>query len=276
MQRNLTLIALVLLIALPLAAQELTVDQVIAKNIEARGGMDKIKAVKTMKATGKMMVGPGLEVPFVAYQARPDMLRLEFTFQGLTAVQAYDGQNGWSIMPFQGKKDAEPMSADEVKQIQDDADIDGVLVDYKQKGHKVELLGKDKAEGADVYKLKFTHKNGNEKLIFVDADSFLEIKTESKRMVRGNEVEIESSIGDYKEVDGLVIPFASEAGPKGRPERQKITVETIQFNVPVDTAMFKMPPPAPAAATPEEKKEPAPTTPQKPADKPKTEEKPKN
>jgi hypothetical protein len=277
MQRKLLLAALILFIALPLLAQELTVDQVIAKNIEAHGGMAKLKSVNTMKATGRLALPNGMEIPITAYQMRPNKQRLEIHVQGMTGIQAYDGTNGWQLMPFQGKKDPEPVSPDEAKEMADDSDIDGPLVDYKEKGNKVELLGKEKVEGADAYKLKVTMKNGTEKLLYLDADSFLEIKSESKRTRQGNIVESEASIGDYKEVDGMMMAHAVEAGPKGRPERQKFIMDKIEINVPVDAAIFNMPPPAPAAASPEEKKEPAQTNPPpaKPADKPKTEDKPK-
>lgn len=271
MQRKLFLAALILLIALPLAAQDLTLDQIIAKNIEAHGGMAKIKAVNTVKATGKMSLPNGIEIPFVAYQMRPNKQRIEFTAQGLTGIQAFDGANGWQLMPFQGKKDPEPVSPDEAKEMADDADIDGPLVDYQAKGNKVELLGKEKVEGADAYKLKVTMKSGSEKILYLDADSFLEIRSEGKRKIRGTDVETESSMGDYKEVDGLVMPFSNEAGPKGRPERQKFTVDKYEINVPVDAAMFNMPAAPKPAAAPEEKKEPAQTNPAatKPEDKPK-------
>jgi hypothetical protein len=133
-------------------------------------------------------------------------------------------------------------------------------VDYKAKGNTVEYLGKDKMEGTDVYKLKVTRKNGDVSTLYLDADTFLEIKGEQKRMVRGSEQELETSIGDYKEVDGLMFPFGIEAGQKGSPQKQKITIEKVELNVPVEDASFKQPPPAPA---PTEK--PA----EKPADKPK-------
>jgi outer membrane lipoprotein-sorting protein len=279
MHRKLALFALALLVALPLAAQELTVDQLIAKHIEAQGGMAKMKSINTVKITGRVEVGPGVEAPIVVYKRRPDQMRMELAIQGLTMVRSYDGtsKTGWAIIPFQGKKDGEPMTADDIKEAAEGADFDGPLVDYAAKGNKVELLGKESVEGSPAYKLKLTRKSGNVENVYLDADSFLEVRSEAKRMIRGNEVETESTIGDYKTVDGLVVPFSAEEGAKGRPEKQKITFEKYEFNVPVDAAMFAMPAPAPKAATPEEKKEPTPTTPAKPEDKPKTTtDKPKN
>ena len=223
-----------------------TVDEIIAKNVQARGGMEKLKAVQSIKSTANMSMGPGMEAPGVLFQKRPALARLDFTVQGLTATQAYDGKGAWQIMPFTGKKDAEPMSADETKEVEEMADLDGPLVDYKSKGHQVELLGKEKVEGTDAYKIKATLKNGDVQTIYIDADSFLEIQEETKRTVRGSEQLVESAIGDYKDVDGVLFPFAIESGVKGSQEKQKLTITKIELNVPVDDSVFKMPAAAPA------------------------------
>ena len=104
-----------------------TVDEIIAKNIQARGGADKLKSVQSVKSTATMAMGPGMEAPGVLIQKRDNLARLEFTIQGLTAVQAYDGKNAWQVMPFMGKKDPELMSADEAKEMEETADMDGPL-----------------------------------------------------------------------------------------------------------------------------------------------------
>jgi len=234
--------------ALASAAWGQTVDEIIAKNIQARGGADKLASVKTFKTTATLAMGPGMEAPGTLIVKRGNLARLEFTMQGLTAVQAYDGKSAWEVMPFMGKKDPELMSADEAKDLQEMADIDGPLVDYKAKGHRVEFLGKEKVEGTDAYKLKLTLKNSDVVTVYIDADSFLEIKEETKRMVRGSEQEIEQSIGDYKEVDGIVFPFAMESGIKGSQEKQKLTISKVELNVPADDSIFKMPAAAPAPA----------------------------
>ena len=147
------------------------------------------------------------------------------------------------------------MSADEKKDLEENADIDGPLVDYKSKGNKVELLGKDKLEGSDVYKLKATLKNGDVVTIYLDADSYLEVKEEVKRNVRGTDQEVESLLGDYKEVNGLMFPFSMENGIKGSQQKEKLTISKIELNIPVEDAMFKMPAATAAPATkPEETK----------------------
>lgn len=223
----------------PLPAQ--TVDDVVSKNTEARGGLARIKAVKSIRMTGRMTVGPGGEAPLVIEIKRPNKVRLDVTLQGMTLSQAYDGKSGWQLNPFGGSKNAEPMSPEDLKQADDSSDIDGSLVDWKTKGHKVELVGKEKVEGTDTYKLKVTLKTGTIQYLYLDADSYLDIKVEAKRTIRGTEMETEQTIGDYKEVGGLLIPHALESGAKGRPERQKITIEKIELDVPIDDGRFAMP-----------------------------------
>ena len=231
--------ALAALMACPAVAQ--TVDELVAKNIEARGGMEKIKAVKSARTTGKMVMGQGFEAPFVMMEKRPKLTRMEFTFQGMTGVQAFDGKNGWAIMPFMGKKEPEAVPAEDNKLMDQQADMDGPLVDYKEKGHKVELLGKEQVEGADAFKLKLTMKGGDTRTIYLDADSYLEIKMEAKRTMRGAEVEGETLYGDYKDEGGMMMPHSIETGAKGSPQKQKLVFEKIELNPDLADSLFAMP-----------------------------------
>jgi outer membrane lipoprotein-sorting protein len=141
------------------------------------------------------------------------------------------------------------MSADDLKNIQSEADVDGPLVDYKGKGNKVELVGKEKVGGADAYNLKITLKNGDIRNLYISAASFLPIKESGKTMQRGKEIMSESTIGDYKEVNGLQVPFSIQIHAAGSEiEDAKVTFEKIEFNVPVEDSVFKMPPPTSAPA----------------------------
>jgi len=228
-----------MLFAASVSAQSL--DEILAKYAEARGGMDKVKAVKSMRMTGTTTMGPGIEAPITVEMKRPKYMRTELTLQGLTVVQAYDGQTAWAIMPFMGKKDAEALPEDQTKMAEEQADLDGVLIDSKEKGHTVELVGKESIEGTDAYKLKVTLKNGDVRYVFLDAEYFLEIRTEGTRTVRGSQVDFEASIGDYKEVDGLMFPHSIESGAKGSPQRQKTTISKIELNPDLDDGRFKMP-----------------------------------
>lgn len=235
------IIAFVIGIALAAPAASQTVDEIIAKHIEAIGGLEKIRAVKTVRMTGKMTVGPGIEAPVVMELKRPNAMRLDITVQGMVGSQAFDGTKGWSLMPFGGSKVPQEMAADEAKLAQEQAEIDGPLVDYKAKGNTVELQGKEKVEGSEAYKLKVTLKNGVVRTMYIDAEHFLQIKEEAKRTIRGTEVDSETIVGDYKEVGGMMFPHSIDSGQKGNPQRQKLVIEKIELNVPIDDARFKMP-----------------------------------
>lgn len=227
-----------LIMSLPISAQ--SVDEILAKYYQARGGLEKIKSIRTLRLTGKIS-GGGMEFPVVMEQKRPNLMRLEFTLQGLTGIQAYDGKRGWMVMPFGGKKDPEPMDEDMLKQLAQQADIDGALVDYKEKGHQVELIGKESVEGTDAYKLKLTRRDGDVEYIYLDTDSYMEIKVEGKRTIRGTEFEGETVYGDYKQVNGLMMPHSIESGAKGSSQKQKIMIEKIEINPPIEDSRFAMP-----------------------------------
>lgn len=264
--------ALALALAATAAAQ--TADEIVAKHVAARGGAEKLRAIKSVRMTGRIELGGGLTAPVVMELKRPAFARLEFTIQGMTGTQAYDNGSGWKIMPWEGKKDAEPLGTDELKDMADNADWEGPLVDHKAKGHKVELVGKEAVEGTDAYKLKVTKKGGDVVNIYLDADSYLEIKSDNKRMIRGSEVELETASGDYKEAGGVYFPYSIEVGAKGVPQKQKITIEKIEINPEIADARFKMPAPARAAdgnapaAKPENKEAETKPAGKKPEEKP--------
>ena len=231
-------VCLTALFAVPAFAQ--TADELIAKSLQAQGGADKMKAMQTVKMSGKMKMGP-MEAPFVITKARPDAMRMDFTIQGMTATQAYDGTTGWMVMPFQGKKDAAKMPEDMVKAFKDEADFDGPVVDYKAKGNKVEYIGKEDVQGSPAYKLKVTTKSGAESVTFLDAESYLPIRSEGKRKMNGTDVETETTIGDYKQVDGMTFPYSIESHMKGKSAGQSMAIEKIEINPKIDAASFVMP-----------------------------------
>jgi outer membrane lipoprotein-sorting protein len=241
----LTALALGLLLAPAVHAQ--TVDEILTKHFAAQGGVEKMKALNSMRITGSITVGQGMEAPVVMERKRPGKQRLEFTFQGMVGVQAFDGEQAWSVMPFMGKKDPEAASEEDTKLQKDDADFDGPLLDWKAKGHTVELAGKEQVEGAEAFKLKVTKKNGYVDYYYIDTETYLLVKQDSKRKRQGTEFEAESFFSDYKDVEGYMLPFTMEQAAKGAPQRQKFTFAKVEVNVPIDDARFKMP--AVAAAT---------------------------
>ncbi|MGC1978453.1 MAG: hypothetical protein WA671_17155 [Candidatus Sulfotelmatobacter sp.] len=227
-----------------------TADELIAKNIEARGGIEKMKAIKTLRMTGKFDGADGFTASAGQENERPDLVRETFSLQGMTAVQAYDGATGWQIQPFNGKKDPELMGEDDMRDLLLDADFDGPLVDYKGKGSTVEYLGHDVVDGDDALRLKITLKNGDIIYDYLDPDTFIEIRKEIQQFIRGSVRDRVVGLGSYKPVAGVMYPFSMSQGPKNNPDAQTVTVQKMEANVTIDPADFMLP----ASLKTEEKK----------------------
>ena len=239
-----------LLLAAAAAARAQSADELVAKNIEAKGGLARIKSIQTLRMKGKLVQGP-FSAEVGREQRRPNLLRETLTVQGMTQVQAYDGEAGWQISPFQGRKDPERLGEDDLRDLVETADIDGPLVDYKEKGNTVEYLGRDTVDGDDVLRLKCTLKNGDVVYYYLDPDSYLEIRTERQQFIRGSVRESQTDLGSYKPVAGVLYPFSLETGPKNDPtQRSRISVESLEANVSLEEAAFKMPSTAPRTTTP--------------------------
>lgn len=248
------LLSLCAVVLLAISAFGQTADELLEKNLKAMGGKDKLMALKSVRMTGKMKMGP-MDAPLTLTKARPSQMRVDFTIQGMTGSQAYDGTTGWTLMPFMGNKDAQKMTEEQLKDIRTEADFDGPTFDYKAKGNKVEYVGKEDVQGTPAYKLKVTTKDGKESNVYFDADTYLAIKTDATRNMQGQDVEIETTIGDYKTVDGLLFPYSIESHQKGKEGAggQAILIDKIELDPKVDAAMFTMPA---VAAKPVEKSEP--------------------
>lgn len=247
MLRSLLFASLAAAAALPAAGQ--TADEVIAKNVEARGGLDKLRAVQSLRMTGTVSMGPGMDAPMVLELARGNRMRMEFTVQGKKGVQTFDGTNGWVLMQFMGQTEPEAMPAGAVKDVLEQTDIDGPLVDYQKKGHTVAYVGKDKAPGTDAYHLRVTLKSGVVREIWIDAATGLEVRGEGRREMGGRTMEAETTLGDYRAVGGLQFPHRIEGGPKGSPQKQTIAISKVEINPAIDAARFGKP----TAAAPADK-----------------------
>ena len=234
-------VAALALCAAPLSAQ--SADSLIAKYIQASGGLARIQALQSLRRTGKYTGGGGFEAVVVQENKRPNSVREEFSIQGMTGINAYDGHTGWKIEPWQGKRDPEALGEEEMHGILDDADFDGPLVNYQAKGNKVEFRGIEQIEGSDAYKLKVTRPNGDVSFYYLDTEYYVPIRIDTQRMIRGAPQESETSLGDYKQVNGVYLPFSYESGAKGSSstDRSKITYDKIEANVPLDDVLFSRP-----------------------------------
>jgi len=217
-----------------------TADELVAKNIEAKGGATALHNLQSLRVKGKLLVPiqGQIELGYLQTKKRPDEVRTEASIQGMTQIEAYDGKDGWKISPFFGRKDPERMSADDVKALVEDTEMDGPLADWKAKGSTVEYLGTEDVDGTPAHKLKVVRKNGDVSFVYLDPDHFLEIRIVTQRVRHGAHEEVEMDLGDYEKAGDVFVPTSIEVGQKGSAEKQTIVVDKVEANVPVDDTMF--------------------------------------
>lgn len=219
-----------------------SLDELVAKNIEAKGGLTALHAVQSLKLSGKLLVNNDqIELAYVEYKKRPGMVRAEASLQGLTAVQAWDGKQAWQIQPFQGRKDPEQQPVDDAKDLIEDADFDGPLVDWQAKHYKLDYLGTEDVDGTEAHKIQVTKPDGDVLYVYLDPDYFLEIRVLARHLVRGAPKETVSDFGDYEKVDGVYYPFSIVSGDKGSTDRQKTQYDKAEANTVNDDALFHFP-----------------------------------
>jgi outer membrane lipoprotein-sorting protein len=246
---NMKALGVAVLCLLPVTAAAQTATAIVAKVFAARGGLVKIRAVKSQRVTGTIAFGSEASGPFVVELKRPLKMHMQLTVQNLTMIRVYDGKSaGWANNPFAGKMIPADMSDEELKNISEESDFDGPLVDYQRKGHQIALVGKDKVDNKDAWRLKLTTKNGDVRYYLFDSGSFLLLKWQGKRKAEGKEFPVESYFSDYREVDGLKFAFEIDSGSSASDVSQKITIEKIELNPQINDAEFTRPaPPAPEA-----------------------------
>lgn len=250
--------ALLVSAACPASAQQFTAQGLIDKNLEARGGATALGSIKSIRFEGKIVFPGDFELSYDEIRASGGpggvQSRMEGSIQGLTYMQGYDGQSAWRVNPFQGRRDAEKMSADEVRAMADSSLIEGVLQSARGDGSSVTYLGREDFDGTPAYKLRVKQRDGDEFTYLLDPDTFLEIKVTETRRIRGAQQTTETELGDYERIDGVYFPMSVENWPQGRPNRrQRVIIETAQANPPVNPALFAEPvgPAKPAAQAPD-------------------------
>jgi hypothetical protein len=229
--------------AIPAAAQD--AQSLVTKNLEARGGGTVLAAIKSVSFEGKTIFPGDFELTYKETRARiggASESRVDLGLQGLDVVQAYDGHGGWKINPFQGRKDAERMSADEARSLADSGMLEGPLLAARNDGSRIDYLGRDDFDGTLAYKLKVTQKDGDEFVYWLDPDTFLEIKIDETRRIRGAQQTSESELGDYERVAGFYFPMSVESWSQGSPnQRQKVIIASGTANAPVAADFFAEP-----------------------------------
>ena len=210
-----------------------TADEIVNKHIEAIGGTDAWKKVNSMVTTGTLKM-QGAEIGMSLTVLNGKGSRQDLTIMGMNGYQIVTPTQGWKFMPFQGQKEVEPITADDLKEAQDELDVQGSLVDYKTKGHTVELLGTDDVDGVDAFKLKETLKSGKTQTIFIDPKTYYIIRVISKQKANGNEVDVTTNVSNYQKLpEGIMVPLSI-----GLPFGEMI-ISKVEINKPIDENIFK-------------------------------------
>jgi hypothetical protein len=224
-----------------------TVEEIIGKHIDARGGMEKLSTIKTLYMEGvrEMM---GAEVPVRVYKEQDKLSRTEFDAAGATGYSLVTVTDAWNFFPMRSQTPTK-MGDEALANMQTELDIAGPLVNYAAKGHKAELVGKDSAEGVLCFNIKLTLKNGRERNFFIDANNFMLIKISAKFVRRAREGsenqqpqngESVTVYGDYKAVDGIMFAHTIEMkGGMGGRGGGGTTFDKIEINKPIDPKMYK-------------------------------------
>src|SRR3954463_6897258 len=229
--------------AYPAAAQD--AQSLIAKNLEARGGVTALDALKGVSFEGRTIFPGDFELTYKEARKRvgtKSAVRYDFGLQGLDVVQSYDGTGAWKINPFQGRKDAERMSADEARQFADEGLVEGPLLASRTDGSEVQYLGREDFDGTLAYKLRVRQKDGDEFTYLLDPDTYLEIKVDETRRIRGAQQTTETELGDYEKVAGVYFPMSVESWRQASPtQRQRVLIPPGLATPPVDGAYFAEP-----------------------------------
>jgi len=262
------------------AVANLTAAQIVDKHIAARGGLQAWRGVQTVSWSGKMDVGYAdsavrsarfvrdtarsknakkqllaqqaaeakvesdkqVQLPFRLEMKRPSKSRVEVEFDGKTAVQVYDGSSGWMLRPYLNRTDWEPFSPEQTKEEAANPGLDGALIDYAKKGTTVEFESVEPVEGHDAYKLKLTMKNGDVRHVWIDTQSFLDVKIEgTPRHMDGRMRTVWVYQRDFRTVQGLMVPFVLETTVDGYKDTHKMVIEKVALNPALDDSKFVPP-----------------------------------
>ena len=236
--KKLTAFLTVLFLVIGNSIMSQSLDDILKEHFAAIG-QDSILKVNNQKLTGKMIQG-GIEIPFIQLAKRPDKIRVEGTFQGLTFIQTFNGTEGWSLNPFAGVTDPQPMTEDDLKGMRYQADMDGMLWNWNEKGYTVTFDGKDDMEGTSCFKIKLDTKEGDSFTYYIDADSYLLLRTNSKMKRMGNEMESDTYYSNYSMIGGIAVPGKIETKMKDQ-LMGTLVIENVELNIELDDTLFEKP-----------------------------------
>jgi outer membrane lipoprotein-sorting protein len=221
------------------AAQAVTVDDVIARNLAARGGAEKLRSLNSVKITA-VVTAQGMELPMTSWAMRPNRLRRDTKFQDQNIVMAFDGKTVWNINPMTGSTAPQEVTGPQADLTRDEATFDPLFLTYKERGHTIELVGTETVDGTEAYHLKVTKKNGSIEHYYLNAATALEMRTVSTLERNGMTAEVTTDLGDYQTVDGMQVAFSMKQSMRGNLVAQ-VKLQKVEFNVRIEDDLFRMP-----------------------------------
>ena len=228
----------------PSARPTPSAEQIIDRYVATRGGLDKIRSIRTLREKGRLTAGADRQALVTRELMRPGHTRFEITVQGVTGVFVSDGQHGWKMSPFDGDTEPRPLPEEVVNDAAEQADIEGPLVDWKAKGHRVELAGIEKVGGHDAWKIKMTLKSGVVRYEYIDARSNYRVRTDTTRQFHDRPVQITMTFGDYKKTSGTIFPHLIEIASADRPQTLRVVIDQVEVNPSLAQDRFAMAVPA--------------------------------
>lgn len=222
-----------------------TADEIINKHFEATGGREKWSKVYSIEYTGNYVMGPGMLAPvkeiIISKPFKGEFS--SFTWQGMTSESAMRGDSGWSYNPFGGKRETDPLSPNDIRSKNLDADPQGLLFNYKEKGYTVDYLGTDDVDGVDVYKLCLTTKTGDMVYFYIDEQSYYILKIEDRLKFKDKEQKGYTTFSDFRKTDfGVTVPFSAQSVDEdGNEEGGPVNYTRVEVNGAVDLSLFDKP-----------------------------------
>jgi outer membrane lipoprotein-sorting protein len=239
MRKTLLIVSLLAFLVPAVFAQ--TLDEIVQKNIEARGGLEALKSKDSMRMTGTFEV-QGMVMDLTVLQKRPNLTRTEVAVQGMTVIDAFDGTTRWKVEPYKGVNEPTRATPQETAEIMEDSDFDGVLVDYRQKGNTIELAGKETLNGVEVFKLKVTTKSGREQEVYIDTTTYHQVKMTGEGQTEQGPQMIETLTSDFRTVEGVTVPHSVEIRIGEMP--LSMSISKVEFNIDLPDSLFQMPTPS--------------------------------
>lgn len=217
--------------------QAQSLEEIVAKNLQARGGAERLRSLQTVQTAGTLTTSRG-EIPVTTWAKRPHKFRRDMKLGNRSTSLAFDGSSVWVVDPGSGSETPRAISGPEALAAREEGSFDPLLLDYKERGHQVTFIGNETIDGVPVYHLRVTRKGGQIEHHYINADTGLEMRIVATLERTGFKTELRTDLSDYREVDGLMFAFRIQQSSSN--EKAMVTLDRVVFNMPIDDEVFRL------------------------------------